>query len=221
VDIVHIWRATLSPRKTPRVRTKPRSRYHHGALRRALLDAALALIEQDGPEALTLRAVARVAGVSPNAPYNHFEDKAALLAAVAEEGLDLLYREMTEAGARATGSAARLEAIGVSYVMFASSNPSRFRLFHATAIGKKSAHPTLVAAYERTFGVLLDTMGMCQREGVVRDGDVRRLALTAWSTVHGLATLLVEDQLEAAGFDAGNSLATAVVRALFGGLRVL
>jgi AcrR family transcriptional regulator len=198
---------------------KRHDRYHHGDLRRALLDAALALCEAEGPDALTLRGVARAAGVSPNAPYNHFADKAALLAGVAEEGLDVLAAEMTAARDAATGAGPRLEAIGVAYVGFAQAHRARFRLFHATAIGAKTSHPALAAAYERTFGILLDAIRACQKEEVVRGGDVRRLALTAWATVHGLATLLVEDQLEAAGFDAGAPLAPAVVRALFRGLR--
>jgi AcrR family transcriptional regulator len=198
---------------------KPSDRYHHGDLRRALLDAAFGLIDREGPEALTLRAVARAAGVSANAPYNHFADKAALLAAVAEEGLDVLYQEMSEARDGVTGSAEQLEAIGVAYVRFAASHPSRFRLLHATQMGKKTVHPSLSAAYERTFGVLLDAMRACQKDGVVRKGEVRRLALAAWSMVHGLATLLVEDQLEAAGFvDREAALGPGVVRTLFRGL---
>jgi len=168
-----------------------------------------------------LREVARRAGVSPNAPYNHFTDKAALLAAVAEEGLGILYVAMTEARDRATTPGAQLEAIGVAYVTFAIRNSARFRLFTAKEIGRKTAYPSLAHAYQKAFGVLVETIRACQKEAIVRDGDPERLALTAWSTVHGLATLIVEDQLEAAGFGAQDpeKHAPAVVRTLFRGLK--
>jgi len=71
--------------------------YHHGDLRRALIDAASRLLEAEGPSALSLRAVAREAGVSPAAPYHHFKDKAELLDAVAQEGWDILQVKMKEA----------------------------------------------------------------------------------------------------------------------------
>jgi AcrR family transcriptional regulator len=203
-----------------RPRRKPPERYHHGDLRRALLDAALVLCEREGPEALTLRAVARMAGVSPNAPYNHFADKAALLAAVNEEGLDALAAELGAARDGSGDAVGRLQAVGIAYVRFAVAHPLRFRLFSAAAIGDKAAHPGLGAAYARTFGVLLDALRACQATEAVHDGDLRELALTAWSTVHGLATLLVEDQLRVTGFAAGEAdvAAAQVVRTLFRGL---
>jgi AcrR family transcriptional regulator len=203
-------------------RAAPRG-YHHGSLRRALLDAAQTLIEREGPTALTLRAVARAADVSANAPYNHFADKSALLAAVAEEGLDVLFARMSEARRSKSKPAEQLAAIGIAYVEFALDHPARFRLLAAPEMGKKTTHPTLVTAYDRTFEVLVETMRACQKAGVVRSGDARAHALTAWSTVHGLATLIVEDQLEAAGFadDAASrrELASTVVRTIFRGLK--
>ncbi len=200
---------------------KPRSQYHHGSLRRALLDATVALSESDGVAAITLREVARRVGVSPNAPYNHFADKGALLAAVAEEGVGLLHAAMLEARQRATTPSAELAAIGVAYVTFAVTHRSHFRLFNAKEIGRKTSHPSLAKAYEKTFRLLVDVLRTCQTDGVVREDDPQRLALTAWSTVHGLATLIVEDQLEAAGFSEGDSTnyASWVVRVLFDGLK--
>ena len=97
--------------------------YHHGDLRRALVDAARRLLEAEGPSALSLRAVAREAGVSPAAPYHHFKDKAELLDAVAQEGWDILGRQMHEAKAGATGMH-QLTALGIAYVCFARENPA-------------------------------------------------------------------------------------------------
>src|SRR6186997_1076837 len=89
--------------------------YHHGDLRRGLVDAARRILEADGPTALSLRAVAREAGVSPAAPYHHFKDKGELLDAVAQEGWDMLNAQMLEAKSKAEGRA-QLNALGVAYV---------------------------------------------------------------------------------------------------------
>src|ERR1700750_2993966 len=89
--------------------------YHHGDLRRALVEAARRLLESEGPTALSLRAVAREAGVSPAAPYHHFKDKAELLDAVAHEGWELLEQQMAEAKDKAVGRG-QMNALGVAYV---------------------------------------------------------------------------------------------------------
>src|SRR3954468_16224943 len=106
-----------------------RRSYHHGDLRRTLLDASLALVEEQGIGALSLREVARKAGVTHNAPYHHFPDKGTLLAAISEEGFALLAREMTAARAGARDDPrSRLEACGQSYVRFALKSPAHFRV---------------------------------------------------------------------------------------------
>src|SRR3982751_4595817 len=93
--------------------------YHHGDLRRALIDAARRILEAEGPSALSLRAVAREAGVSPAAPYHHFKDKGELLEAVAQEGWEMLDEGIGKAKANATSSVEALDEIGVGYVCFA------------------------------------------------------------------------------------------------------
>lgn len=101
--------------------------YHHGDLRRALLTAAETVLERDGPTALSLRAVAREAGVSPAAPYHHFKDKRELLNAIAREGFSRIRSAMAgaigEAGAREKGSS-----MGAAYVEFAQTNPALYRV---------------------------------------------------------------------------------------------
>src|SRR5215472_9150698 len=91
--------------------------YHHGDLRRALVDAARRILEAEGPTALSLRAVAREAGVSPAAPYHHFKDKAELLDAVAQEGWEMLDASMAKAREDAEPRD-KLTALGISYVCF-------------------------------------------------------------------------------------------------------
>lgn len=173
-----------------------RTRYHHGNLRRALLDAALALIQREGADAPTLRGVAKRAGVSQAAPYRHFQNKDALLAAVAEEG----FRAMTEAMGRQAAPqqddpAGRLRALGLAYVEFATRHPAHFRVMFGRVPVDRSAHPSLLAAAQETFGLLLGTIRECQTAGVVRTGDPDDLALCAWSAVHGLSALAVDGRL--------------------------
>src|SRR3970040_306136 len=101
--------------------------YHHGDLRRALLDATLGLVEQHGPQGFTLRAAARAAGVTPGAAYHHFEDKEGLLTAVAEAGFALSRAALEAAAERPAGSAReRARNVGVAYVIFAVKHRTRF-----------------------------------------------------------------------------------------------
>src|SRR3954467_7906743 len=90
--------------------------YHHGDLSRALVEAARRLLESEGPSALSLRAVAREAGVSPAAPYHHFKDKGELLEAVAQEGWEMLNVALTQARAKATSVKDKMTSLGVAYV---------------------------------------------------------------------------------------------------------
>jgi AcrR family transcriptional regulator len=210
-----------SPRSplVPRVHSKPRGQYHHGELRRALLDATLALVAREGTAALSLRAVARRVGVSPQAMYNHFHDKAALLGAAAEEGVRELARWLHEAAAKSSGAGERLEAVGVAYVLFASSHRDHFRLLSAPELSDRAADSALSAAYEEAFAVLLEAIERCQRAGLVRRGTPRELALSAWSMVHGLAWLVVDGQLAMARVTGDPSeVARSALRTLWKGL---
>lgn len=184
--------------------------YHHGDLRRALLDASLALIAEEGFGALSLREVARRAGVTHAAPYRHFADKEALLAAVAEEGFRSMTLRMQERMAPEKTPEGRLEACGVAYVLFAMENPSHFRVM----FGPHFTHPPEMPSSDGTvnsFGLLLGAISECQRAGVVRAGEPRVLALACWSLVHGLASLLVDGQLASAGITTARQ-AEAVAR---------
>ncbi|MBW2257316.1 MAG: TetR/AcrR family transcriptional regulator, partial [Deltaproteobacteria bacterium] len=124
--------------KGSRVQRKRRGSYHHGDLRRALVDAALLLIERSGASGVTLRGAARLAGVSQTAPYRHFSDKRALLAAVAEQGFQSLSTQLREASASHEGDPmGRLRALGVAYVHFAQAQPSHFRVMFGPQVGDR------------------------------------------------------------------------------------
>src|SRR5450631_4402598 len=107
--------------------------YHHGDLRRALIDAASRVLEAEGPSALSLRAVAREAGVSPAAPYHHFKDKGDLMDAVAHEGWMELGAAVAKARSQAPDARAAMTNIGVAYVCFARDNPALYRIMYDSA----------------------------------------------------------------------------------------
>lgn len=201
--------------------SQPKSRYHHGDLRRALIEASLALIAEEGFGALTLREVARRAGVTHAAPYRHFPDKEALLAAVAEEGFRTMAARMLEQMEQERGPVERLCACGVAYVLFAVRNPSHFRVMFGPHFSKPSAHEGLWSEGETAFGLLMRCLIEGQQAGVLRGGEPLPLALSAWSLVHGLASLLVDGVLQRSekGAVDAEALAHFQTRLLFEGLR--
>jgi len=174
------------------MRAKRKADYHHGNLRRALIDAAVSAIAKHGVDALNLRQLAARAGVTPGAPYHHFTDREELLAAIAEEGFGRLGAELI-AGRDAAGdeASARLEALGRAYINFAISCPGYFRvMFHGDG---KSSGPSVPGL--RAFHLLRDAVLACQEAGTAPAGDPSALVLTAWSAVHGFATLWVDGAL--------------------------
>jgi AcrR family transcriptional regulator len=168
-----------------------------GDLADELVKAAAALIAERGPQGFSLREVARRAHVSEAAPYWHFPGKEALLAGVAEQGFVALAAMMAAVRRRVRDPRRQLQGLGVAYVRFALAHPSHLRVMFGPEIPDKSAHPTLEAAAERAFDLLVSAIVEGQRAGHVRRGDSRELAVAAWALVHGLSALLVDGQLRA------------------------
>ena len=166
-----------------------------GRLGEDLLNAAAALIAERGPQAFSLREVARRARVSEAAPYWHFSSKEALLAAVAEQGFVGLAAAMDEVRSRVADPRQRLQHLGVAYVRFALTHPSHLRIMFGPEIRDKTAHPALKAASERAFGLLVGAIVEAQRAGRVRRGNPEDQAVAAWALVHGLSALLIDGQL--------------------------
>ena len=215
------------PSATAKRKAPKKGAYHHGNLRRALLDSALAMVEKEGPRGVSLRAVARLAGVSPAAPYRHFAGKEGLLAAVAEEGFRALEAKMQTASQETRGLAlAEFRAIGFAYVHFAASNPSHFRVMFGPEVSDKTEHSSLKESADRASQIIADAITNCQRPGLEGgDTDPQRLFISAWSTFHGLATLIVDGQFKSSvGSDTdlealGNSVTDVIYRGLsFSGL---
>lgn len=172
----------------------PRRTYHHGNLRESLLQAAVRTIAELGPAAFTLREVARRAGVSHNAPYRHFQDKDALLAAVAAQGFRELTAAMKQAGERQTSALDRLKESGLAYVAFAIRKPEHFTvMFDSPVCGSKD--PEYTEASQEAFQTLVHFIRKCQEEGVLPVDHPQERTIYAWSLVHGIAKLAVAGRL--------------------------
>src|SRR4051812_477733 len=168
------------------------STYHHGNLRPALLRAAARTLEKQGPAGLSLRELARRAGVSHNAPYRHFPDRESLLAALAAEGFEMLGEAMRGCAAKEMGQ---------TYVSFALAHPQRFRIMFGGSV-PMSKHAELRDAAAATYRRLVEAFRDLSRPQVA--------AAAAWALVHGLANLLLDGHL-AAGEAAGRGAFAAEV----------
>ena len=164
--------------------------YHHGDLRRALVEAAERILENEGPSALSLRAVAREAGVSAAAPYHHFKDKNELLAAIAQEGFELLAQAMREGAAHEEDPRRRLNALGVAYVRFARDNPALYNLMYSTSRERdqRAGGP---------FGLVKAAMIEAGADAIGA-ADLELAQIAAWCAAHGLAEMSASREFDAA-----------------------
>lgn len=193
--------------------------YHHGDLRSALVRAGMEILERDGVDALTLRAAARAAGVSHAAPARHFADAASFLAAIAAVGFGSLSEVLARARATAVDPVVGLREMGLAYVRFATERPELYRVIFHPTLADKQRHPELLVASAEAFEVLRAGVSDALISSPADPEHVDRVALTAWATVHGIATLMIDDQLLAKGY-AGSSeaIATMVLAELWTGI---
>jgi AcrR family transcriptional regulator len=169
--------------------------YHHGDLRAAAIEAGLKLLEDRAADDLGLREVARAVGVSATALYRHFPDKAALLRALAAEGLDRLAAAQAKAAAAAGGGAAGFGATGRAYVHFALDNPALFRLIFSAAMPEgDDLLDRTPAETPEAFRMLRDNAARQVPPGAPPE-TARLITLHAWALVHGLATLILDGQV--------------------------
>ncbi|TWV55544.1 TetR/AcrR family transcriptional regulator [Streptomyces misionensis] len=181
--------------------------YHHGDLRAACVRAARELLEEDGSAALSLRAVARRAGVSPTAPYRHYADRDALLSAVAAQG----YRELAEhlaAAHPAPTTPEELAAVAIAYVRFALEHPALFRVMFA-----EPCDPTSEERLAATAAISEYVRGIVRT--VFPGADADALSTTVWALVHGLAFLHLDGKLDTSSPEVVADQVGAAVRALF------
>ena len=179
-------RFSMVPMSDPQLaETRP---YHHGDLRRGLVDAARRLLESEGPSALSLRAVAREAGVSPAAPYHHFKDKSELLEAIAYEGWNALDASMVHAKATAPDAGAAITEIGVAYVCFATQHPALYRVMYDRARDKESLPDHLEDDHENAYCRVRDTLVEAGADPAA-EIDLELATIAAWCAGHGLAEM--------------------------------
>jgi AcrR family transcriptional regulator len=178
-----------------RAARKPGRAYHHGNLRRALLDEALATIRAEGVEGVTLREIGARLGVSRTALYRHFADKSALLSAVATEGFRTLRQQLVAAWEEGGRSRAAFQAMGVVYIHFAVDNPSHYRVMFGGFVDATVREPELATEAAGAFQALVDALVALQRDGIVRGDDTVLLARHVWAVVHGVAMLGIDGQL--------------------------
>jgi AcrR family transcriptional regulator len=190
------------------MRSMPASKaaYHHGDLRAACVRAAMELLEEGGEAALSLRAVARRAGVSPAAPYRHYADREALVSAVAAVG----YRELAERLAAAHPSPStpqQLAGVATAYVQFALDRPALFRIMFGEPCDRDNDER--VAA---TAAVSLYVREIVQRSFPHADADA--MATAIWALAHGLAFLHLDGKLDARSPTVVADRVTAAIQAL-------
>jgi AcrR family transcriptional regulator len=174
---------------------KRAGQYHHGDLRRALIDQALRTIDRLGVEGLTLRAVGEALGVSRTALYRHFSNKQALVAAVAREGFRMLRTALVDAWEGNGRGQPGFDAMGAAYLGFAVAHPSHYRVMFGRFVESCARDPELIEEANAAFQALVDALVDQQRDGRVRRDDPVTLARFIWALTHGIAMLVIDGQL--------------------------
>jgi AcrR family transcriptional regulator len=182
---------------TPReVAAEEKSSYHHGDLKNALITAGIEILSQEGVNGLSLRKVARKAGVSHAAPYAHFADKQALVAAIATDGHRKIYEKILGVMEQYRDDPLRqLVETAWAYVEFGFEEPAHFRITFSGAVEKERDYPALVEMTAKNFGVLRALVACCQTAGLLNPGEPDLTAVCVWGLVHGFVSLVQEGQV--------------------------
>lgn len=166
--------------------------YHHGNLRLALIEVGLAELEEKGVSALMLRGLARRLGVSQTAPYHHFADKNALLAALAAEGFRRSAEGLRSASIKHHSLERRIRGLCGGYVRFARETPELFRLMYGSLVQDKNNYPELVEAATDAFNALAEHVQEMMADFNIRHANPRLATVALLSLNHGLAHLIID-----------------------------
>jgi AcrR family transcriptional regulator len=175
-----------------------RPRYHHEDLRNVLLENALHVLENEGLESLTMRRLSRKTGVSRAAPYRHFDDKTALLGAVAARGFNSLGDLLQAASGNGIPPLDIFRHCACAYVRFAVDRSTLYSLMFGFELTDAAPVPELAESAERAFTIISDIIRDCQEEGVFGGTDPVEYANVAWSSLHGLSMLLIDGAVRVA-----------------------
>ena len=170
-------------------------KYHHGDLKNTLIQAGVEILSEEGVSGLSLRKVAQRAGVSHNAPYFHFADKQALIAAISTEGYRSLYEQLVMIRETYQSDPRRqLVEAAFMYLRFAQTRPAHFKVTFSNAVEREEAYPDLVEMADNLIGELIKIVGDCQKAGILHPAPVGAMAVSVWSAVHGFTCLLIDGQ---------------------------
>jgi AcrR family transcriptional regulator len=171
-------------------------KYHHGDLKNALIQAGVEILAKDGLHGLSLRSVARKAGVSHAAPYAHFSDKQALIAAISTEGYKLLYDQLDAAILGHAGDVHRqLIEIAWTYVQFAIHQNEFFKIMFSGTLEQEQEYPEFVEFSQKTFRMVMEVISACQKAGILRDTQPDLMTVLLWGQVHGVISLTMMGQV--------------------------
>lgn len=189
---LHICDSGSTP-PSPMKKTAARRSYHHGNLRRALLDAALRLAEEEGVENITVRAVAKMTGVSPGAPFRHFPSRTALLTAIAEEAMDGLVEGIEHAmiSSRDENPVMRYRAIGIAFLTWALQNPIHFKVLSARD-SIEYEQPSLRGRNDKIRDSMTQLLTEAKAKGLVGAGDPARYSVAGRAMAYGLARMYLD-----------------------------
>lgn len=222
---------TAPPAADPAPASAPRTRatYHHGDLRRALLDAGLELAQEGGPDAVVLREATRRVGVSANAAYRHFADRDALLAEVVDRAqaraADVIAAAIAAVPTEDTpaeSARARFRAVGIGYLRFAMDEPGLFRTAFGvpTDLSRAGSAASAGECGRTPFQLLSDALDDMLETGALPEEHRPGAELLAWSAVHGLAMLALEGPLRSLPHEMVDELTPRLVRMVDLGLGV-
>lgn len=176
--------------------------YHHGDLKKTLIRTACRRIEDEGTEKLSLRALAREAGVSPTAPYRHFSTKSSLLAAIAAEGhlelLNYLDNYIAKSGDKLID---QITSGARAYVDFALAEPTKFKLMFGGVVADFTPYVELQRIADITFNRFFSIVSQAQQSGEIADGSIDEINAYLWSGIHGAASLLVHQKQDVGNED--------------------
>lgn len=173
--------------------------YHHGRLKQALIEAGIEILAHEDVKHFSLRQVAKRAGVSHSAPYAHFADKQALIAAIATEGHKYMHAIITEIIDQYPEDPLRqLVEASYAYLDFGLEKSDLFKITYGGAVENEHDHPDLVEMAQKSFTAIRELVARCQQAGIFPTGDDRLIASNVWGSIYGLVTLLQQGQVSSA-----------------------
>ncbi len=172
--------------------------YHHGDLKNALIHAAIEIVAEEGVYGLSLRKAARKAGVSHNAPYAHFTDKQALIAAIAVDGHSKIHTIINGVAEKYPNDPLQqLVHLAWAYVQFGLKSPAHYKIIFSGLIENEKNYPVFMELSTRSMLALQKIVADCQAAGILKasDYEVEMVAVSMWGLIHGLVSLVIEGQV--------------------------